>query len=40
MELRTFIEESIKSLEDDEDEGTHAKNIQEQLAKLPQITTY
>jgi hypothetical protein len=40
MELRTFIEESIKSSEDDEDEGTNAKNIQEQLAKLPQITTY
>lgn len=42
LELRSFIEETIRSFEaaDNVDPELHAKSIAEQLARLPQITTY
>ena len=41
LELRSFIEDSIKSLEaDDGEDATHQRNVAEQIARLPQIMTY
>ena len=41
LELRSFIEDSIKSFEaGDGEDATHQRNIAEQIARLPQIMTY
>lgn len=41
LELRSFIEDSIKSLEaGDGEDVTHQRIIAEQIARLPQVMTY
>ena len=40
LELRSFIEDAIRNLEKGDDEEESKQNVEDHLAKLPQIYSY